>query len=111
MIDLKGSTVLCTGGSSMIGSVVCETLFNRGAYVLAPTHTQYDLLSSADTYAMFEKYHPDYVVHCAGFNGGIEYNRKYPASIFYKTSLIALNVLTFAQLCGVKKVVSLISSC
>lgn len=56
-------------------------------------------------------YKPDYVIHCAGYNGGIEFNRRYPADVFYRNTLMALNIIRCSQLSNVKKVVSVMTSC
>lgn len=111
MIDINGEKVLVTGGSSMIGSAVIESLQNKGAFVIAPTHEECDLLVYDDTARMIDFHNPKYVVHCAGWNGGIKFNKDYPASIFFRTATMALNVLNCCARYNVDKVVSIISSC
>lgn len=102
---------LITGGSSMIGGAIIRNFYNDTLNICAPSHSEYDLLSLDDTLAMFRKYEPKYVIHAAGYNGGIEFNRKYPADIYYRTVQMGLNVLECCRRFNVKKVLSLISSC
>lgn len=111
MRDLKNSVVFVTGGSSMIGSAVVEILEKRGAHVVAPSHAQCDLLDAGQVEAAFRTAKPDYVIHCAGWNGGIRWNQLYPADIFRRTTLMALNVLGACHTFGVRKVVSVLTSC
>lgn len=111
MIDLKDKRTLVTGGSSMIGSAITYHLEQKGAIVDQALHRYYNLLSLSDTQRLFNEFKPDYVVHAAGWNGGIEWNKKFPADIFYRTAEMGLNVLNCCNDFNVKKVVSLISSC
>jgi GDP-L-fucose synthase len=111
MRELKGKTVLVTGGSSMIGSSVVEQLAQKGANVVAPTHEKCDLTYWDDVNSVFDVVQPEYVIHCAGWNGGIRWNQLFPAEIFRRTALMALHVLDACQHFGVKKVVSVLTSC
>ncbi len=117
MINLKNQKVLVTGQSSMIGRQVVSKLLERGAYVLPDFFAnedgveRVDLTNSVDCDTLFEKSEPDYVIHCAGFNGGIQFNKKYPADIFYKTAMMSLNVLNACEYYKVRKVVSILASC
>jgi nucleoside-diphosphate-sugar epimerase len=54
---------------------------------------------------------PDYCIHAAGYNGGIEFNRMYPADIFYANTIMGLNVHYACQYIGVKKLLSIMTSC
>jgi GDP-L-fucose synthase len=64
-----------------------------------------------ETMDVFLSLRPDYVIHCSGYNGNIEMNKREPAYIYYRTAQMASNVLTVAKSCKVEKVVSLVSSC
>jgi GDP-L-fucose synthase len=110
-INLEGKKVLVTGGESMIGGAVCKSLERQGARVDPCPHEECDLLNRVQFQERIWTVKPDYVVHAAGWNGGIEWNRMYPESIYYKTSLMALNVLKSCVDSSVEKVVSIISSC
>lgn len=111
MIDLCKKKVLVTGGTSMIGRYVCQRLEELGARVDNCPHSECDLLNPHDISERLISVKPDYVIHAAGWNGGIEWNRKYPATIFKNTALMALNVLYYSAILGIKKVVSVLASC
>lgn len=116
MIDLTGKNVAVTGGKGFIGKYVCEALKERGANVhVVPKHLL-DAVYSIGFYLDTQKI--DYVMHLAGYNGGIEFNRKYPADVFHINTMLAL-VITNACINTrgngsepkVKKLLSTITSC
>lgn len=111
MIDLIGSTVLVTGGSSMIGRGIIKSLNNRKCKILAPTHQSLDLLCYLDVYKYIYSYKPDFIIHAAGYNGNISFNKLYPQDIFYKTTIMGLNILLAASQNNIKKIVSILTSC
>lgn len=111
MTDLKKKRVLVTGGSSMLGSHICDVLELHGADIYCPTHEQLDLMDTAATVRKFNHYKPHYVIHAAGYNGSIGFNKKYPADIYWRTVQMGLNVLRAAQEVKPQRVMSLISSC
>ena len=111
MINLEGKRVLVTGPKSMIGRSIIQSLKNRGVVVWAAFHEDVNLLDNYQARHCFEVSEPDYVIHAAGWNGGIEWNKKYPADIFYRTSQMALNVLKCCEQYKIKKCLSILASC
>ena len=111
MVDLKDKKVLVTGPNSMVGRAVTSSLKGRGAVVWPVFHEDIDLLDLHQTRHAFEIAEPDYVIHAAGWNGGIEWNKMYPADIFYRTSQMALNVLKCCEQYKVDKCLSILASC
>ena len=125
MINLHGRRVMVTGASSMIGRAVCASLEKRGARLIKIYHSveslksAYNLdgistvcdLEDAQDMKGLRNYHPEFIIHAAGWNGGIEWNRKYPATIFGKNTRMALNVLEFANIAQVSKILSILPSC
>lgn len=109
MINLHGQNVLVLGASSMLGKAIIPILKNRGANVFPAYRDDYDLLTQ--TYSCFWEAQPDYVIHLAGVNGNVQMNLDKPATIFYKTSMINLNVLNACLHRKIKKIVSIIASC
>lgn len=53
----------------------------------------------------------DILFHLAGHNGGLAFNLLGPADIFYRNTLMGLNVLEESRRSRVKKVVSVVASC
>lgn len=102
--------VLITGGKSMMGRAIARQLGDGVEYHLV-SHENVDLLSESETCQLFSIYKPTHVIHCAGYNGNIQFNNKYPADIFGRTVQMAMNVLEKSVKYGVQKVVTPISSC
>ena len=102
---------MVTGGESMVGRHVCDILHREGAVVDPVPHSEVDLTSEYECVKRFEDFQPEYVIHAAGYNGGIEWNRRYPERVFRRTVRMAMNVLECALEFEAFKTVSLISSC
>lgn len=104
--------VFVTGGTSMIGSALVEQLWNSNKYtVVCPDKSQLNLLDLERTSNFLKHIKPDYCIHLAGVNGGIKENLERPVEIYYETTQIGMNVLKSCLDAGVKKVISLLSSC
>jgi nucleoside-diphosphate-sugar epimerase len=102
--------VLLTGSSSMIGKQLLPLLQEDGYQVLAPTKQELNCMILQMVYDYFDKHKPDYVIHLAGYNGGISFNQKFPADIYMQTAYMALNVTGAATFYS-KKMVSVLPSC
>ncbi len=104
--------IMITGGESMVGQAVGWALCKKGQKVVIDTvpHRECDLLTPTEVHARFLNFRPTRVIHAAGYNGGIEWNKKYPAKIFEQTVRMGMNVFDAAQRLG-SNVLSIISSC
>ena len=111
MTNLNGSKVLVTGGTSMLAKAVVPLLYQRNVKVVISERHFCDLTSKEETEKYLENCQPDYVIHLAGLNSNIQGNIDRPATIFYATSLINLNVINACIKYKVKKVISPLSSC
>lgn len=111
MINLKNKNVLVTGGRGFLGSHVVDLLHKREAWATSTPRSMFDLTNYDRTKELFHWCSPDYVIHCAGYNGGIEFNRREPATIFEKNTLMAINIHKACVEFGVKKIVSVMTSC
>jgi len=109
---MSGDKVMVTGGESMIGRAICQELKSLGAEVDPVPHSECDLLLEEPIMKRMAMFGPKYVIHAAGWNGGIGWNKEYPATIYKRTAQMALNVYSCAAMCGgVKKVVGILASC
>lgn len=111
------SKILITGPNSFLG----KALFR----VAAQSYHQYTLINPIlvcgdlnkiwnctdhDTvYAVVNETKPDFIIHTAAYNGGLQYNKEFPSDIFVNNSMMALNLVS---VCPQKtKLVFLLSSC
>ena len=95
--------VLVTGGSGFLGRVVTAKLRDRGADVIAPRSSDYDLTDPVQADALFASERPELVVHLAARVGGIGYNLAEPASLYLSNLLMGTYVIEAARRHGVDK--------
>ena len=111
MIDLEGSKVLVTGGFGFFGRGICKALETRKAEAVPVGSREANLLDLESFMQLLDSVRPDYCIHAAGYNGGIEFNRMYPADILYTNTIMGLNLHHGCEYLGVKKVLSIMTSC
>jgi GDP-L-fucose synthase len=71
----------------------------------------YDLTDIYQVETMFRDIRPDRVIHLAARTGGVRFNRRYNADLMAQNVLMTINVLKTAQVYGVTRLVSVLSSC
>jgi GDP-L-fucose synthase len=111
MIDLKDKRVVLTGGEGFFGSFIYRTLSARGAKTIVVPHSKLDLMNLENVLDFFAEAEPDYCIHCAGYNGGIQFNLANPAHILYTNTVMGLNIYEACRVAEVKKLLSIMSSC
>jgi GDP-L-fucose synthase len=108
-MELKSKSVLLTGANGFLGTFVNKELINQGANVLKLTKS--DDLTSADCVEKYKNIKIDYVIHLAGYNGGISFNQTYPFDIFGNNTIMSINALKIAIESGAKKFLGVLTSC
>lgn len=103
--------LLITGADSMIGRHIMARPELIHYNVVGVKKCDYDLTDQNQTNIMFMHHRPNYVVHLAGYNGGIEFNRRFGDIIYERTVRMAINVLSCARDYGVTKCLSVLASC
>ena len=93
MIDIKGSKVLVTGGEGFLGTAIVKVVESRGATPIILRSSEVNLLDLYSLIQFLDANKPDYCIHAAGYNGGIEFNRMYPADILFANTVMGLNIL------------------
>ncbi len=102
---MNNEKILITGGSGLIGSALkfdnCIKLSSKDC----------DLRNTQKTFELSEKINPDKVIHCAARVGGVLGNRDNKGLYYYDNIMINTNVLEASRRVGVKKVLSVLSTC
>jgi GDP-L-fucose synthase len=107
----NGKKVLVTGGHGFLGGYVCKKLEANGATVIAPTHSQYDLVDRDRVIAMYKENPADMVIHLAAVVGGIGINQKHPGKFFYDNLMMGVQLIEHARQAGIPKFVALGTVC
>jgi GDP-L-fucose synthase len=108
----KTSRILVTGGSGLIGSAVLRILVQNGfTNILAPTHSDLNLLRQESVHLYFDKNKPEYVFHLAAKVGGIYANAKFPANFIYQNTIMQANIFEAAYHFNVQKLLFPGSAC
>lgn len=106
------SKIYIAGHGGLIGSAIYRILKARGyRRLIIKTREELDLMDEKRTLQFFIKYRPEYVFMAAARVGSIAANLKYPANFISENLQIQLNVIKFAYLAGVKKMLFFGSNC
>jgi GDP-L-fucose synthase len=98
--------VLITGGAGFLGTFVQEELFRRGLeteQMRIPRSKYCDLRKREECEKAVKDI--DVVIHLAARVGGIGFNQKYPATLFYDNATMGINLIEAAREEGVEKCV------
>lgn len=106
--------IYVAGHRGMVGSAIVRQLLAQGHpadRLVTLSHAELDLADQAAVRAFFAAEKPDQVYLAAAKVGGIHANHTFPAEFIYQNLMIATNVIDAAFRSGVKKLLSLGSSC
>lgn len=104
--------VLLTGGAGFLGSYIIEKLIERGVKredIRIPRSRDTDLRRWENCVEVVKDI--DIVIHLAARSGGIGFNQKYPAIVFYDNAMMGLQLMEAARLEGVKKFTAIGTVC
>lgn len=108
----QNSKIYVAGHRGLVGSDIAGKLRALGhVNLVTRTSKDLDLRLQADVGSFFEQERPDYVFLAAAKVGGILANNTYPAEFIYDNLMIQSNIIHYAYVCGVKKLLFLGSSC
>lgn len=109
----KFQKIVVTGASGFLGRHVTPVLAARyGAdAVVGVSRADYDLMDPAAVGRLFADHRPDAVVHLAAYVGGIGANREFPASFYYRNTLLTALMFEAAAEHGLKKLLYPMGGC
>jgi GDP-L-fucose synthase len=111
-VGLANARLLLTGGSGFLGRYVADALQKRGvprARIRIPRSVDSDLRKWDDCRAAVADV--DVVIHLAARVGGIGFNKRNPALIFYDNLAMGVQLMEAARLAGVHKYVQIGTVC
>ena len=103
--------VLVTGSSGLVGSAIKNISPNYPYDFIFVSSRDADLTDYKQTWNLFNKHNPDYVIHLAACVGGLFKNMNYKVDMFEKNTLINFNVVKYSHTFKVKKLVCCLSTC
>ena len=112
MIFWKDKKVLVTGGAGFLGSFIVEKLKENGVSeenIRIPRSKDTDLRRGKNCVEVVKDI--DIVIHLAAKVGGIGYNQKYPATLFYDNAMMGIQMMEAARKEGVEKFVAIRTIC
>lgn len=108
----KDNRFLITGGAGFLGSFIVEKLIKKGAErknIRIPRSKDHDLRTWENCKEVVKDI--DIVIHLAARVGGIGFNMKYPADLFYDNAMMGIQLLEASRLAGVKKFIGVGTVC
>ena len=111
IFSLDGKRVWVAGHRGTVGSAVVRRLEREQCEILTVGRESLDLNRQAEVEDWMAEARPDVVFLAAALVGGIHANNSRPADFIYQNLAIETNVIHTAWKVGVKKLVSLGSSC
>lgn len=104
--------ILVTGATGFLGKRVCRMLESQGKkYYRTSSSLGSDLRDETQTFELFEKAKPEYVLHCASYVGGIQFGLKHTGEMFRNNTLMSINMLEACRKYKVRRLVNPISNC
>jgi GDP-L-fucose synthase len=110
--ELSNKRILVTGGAGFLGSFLVEKLLDRGVNrenLKIPRSKDCDLRRWENCVKVVDGI--DTVIHLAARVGGIGFNMKYPAELFYDNAVMGLQLIEAARRAGVRKFVTVGTVC
>lgn len=112
MTELVGKRIVVTGGAGFLGRQVVKKLRERGVEerdIIVPRSHEQDLRKWDCCTKVIDG--ADIVIHLAAKVGGIGYNRRNPATLFYDNAIMGIQLMEAARQAGIEKYVTVATVC
>ena len=103
--------IFIAGHKGMVGSAILRHLRDFEIEIITKDRKQLDLLKQEEVRIFFRDEKIDQVYLASAKVGGIHANNVYPAEFIYENLMIQSNIIHYAFLSGIKKLLFLGSSC
>ena len=102
---------LITGASGMLGKSLISELKEKKYTFLAPSSKELNLLNLSSIKKYLNNKKPNYIIHLAGFVGGIGANMNDPIKFLHSNMLMGMNLIDMAHKMKIKNFLNIGSSC
>jgi len=109
---MKNKRITVTGGRGFLGTYLIENLTKRGYTDISIADLpEYNLTRRADIEGMYDRQHPEIVIHLAAKVGGIGFNQENPATLFYDNLMMGTQLMHEGYLRKINKFVAIGTIC
>ena len=109
---MKNKRITVTGGRGFLGTYLIENLTKRGYTDISIADLpEYNLTRRADIEGMYDRQHPEIVIHLAAKVGGIGFNQENPATLFYDNLMMGTQLMHEGYLRKIEKFVAIGTIC
>jgi GDP-L-fucose synthase len=112
-IEMNTKKILITGGSGLVGTAIkniSNNYLDKYEFIFIDSR-ECNLINYDETYKLFERYLPNYVIHLAANVGGLFKNINYKVEMLEKNLLINFNVVKCSHIFKVEKLIGCLSTC
>lgn len=111
-LNLCTKCIVITGGKGFLGTHLINKLQSRGCQRISIADLpEYNLVNLSDIQRMYDDLKPDIVIHLAAKVGGIGFNQRNPASLFYENAMMGIQLIHEGYLRQIEKFVALGTIC
>ena len=110
-MSVKYKKIYITGGSGLVGRNIRENEIVSQSEIVAPVHSELNLLDYNAVYEFIKTEQPDLIIHTAGQVGGIAANMADMYGFFTNNAVMGINLVRAAKEIGIKNFLNLSSSC